>query len=521
MNKLPLFFVIILFVNFACKPEPTTSLKDLKISEEISIEEIHKAYLSGEYNVQELVNFYIKRIEEIDKAGPKLNAVLTINPNLAEIAAEMDENMPKVDLPPLFGIPVLLKDNIDTKDNMANTAGSRVMMNSFPERDAPVVAQLRKAGAIILGKANLSEWANFHSNMSSSGWSGLGGQSNNPYKLDHNPCGSSAGSGVAVSANLCVIAIGTETNGSIVCPSSLNGIVGIKPTVGLISRTGIIPISHTHDTGGPMARSVKDAVTALGTMTAKDASDPATKSQNRKASSSYLSSLKNDGINGKRIGYYSRPLSNDTSSLSKVMNDALEVLRINGAEVIEIPKILDRKTEFHSFIVMQYEFKDGINKYLASLGEKAPVKSLSDIVSKTFLDSVEMQFDHQLLKTSSERGGLDSPEYLNALDSMLLTSRRQGIDKVMKDHNLDAIVAVTGGPAWKTDHENGDKYEVYSSSPAAISGYPSITVPMGFVGELPVGISIFGRAWSEATLIEIAYGYEQSTRHRKSPKYLK
>lgn len=513
-------FSFILLVNVACEEAKQIVPKEITLSEEVSIDEIHKAYKNGSYSVQDVVKFYLDRIEKIDNSGPKLNAVLSINPKAMEIARNLDKNIDSENLPPLFGIPILLKDNIDTKDGMANTAGSRIMKNSYPERDAPLVAQLREAGAVILGKANLSEWANFHSDKSSSGWSGLGGQTKNPYKLDHNPCGSSAGSGVAVAANLCVLAIGTETNGSIVCPSTLNGIVGIKPTVGLISRTGIIPISHSHDTGGPMARSVKDAVLALGTMTSVDPKDPKTRVGSRYAQKSYLESLKNDGIVGKRIGYYSKPLASDTSMLSSIMQDALDVLEKNGAEVIEIDELLDEKTEWHSFVVMQYEFKDGINKYLKSLGSKARVKNLTEIIEKTFADSIEMKFDHKLLQRANERSGLDSPEYLNALDSMLLTSQKEGIDKVMAEKNLDAIVSITGGPAWKTDHINGDRYEIYSSSPAAIAGYPSITVPMGFIDDLPVGISIFGKAWTEASLIEIAFAFEQSTKHRRSPKYL-
>jgi amidase len=521
MNKLLLFLSFSVLIFSQCTEESAYQPKEISLGDEVTIDQIHEAYINGDYNVQDVVQFYLDRIEKIDNSGPTLNSVITTNKKAMASAKALDDNFDPENMPPLFGIPVLLKDNIDTKDSMPNTAGSRVMQNSIPNRDAPLVAQLREAGAIILGKTNLSEWANFHSDMSSSGWSGLGGQTNNPYVLDHNPCGSSAGSGVAVSANLCVLAIGTETNGSIVCPSTLNGIVGIKPTVGLISRTGIIPISHTHDTSGPMARTVKDAVIALGTMTSVDTKDSATSVEDRKSNTDYTASLNTDGIKGKRIGYYSKPLEGDTSEMTQIMENALDELRANGAEIFEIKNLLDPKTEAHSFVVMQYEFKDGVNKYLASLGDAAPVKNLDEVIEKTFADSIEMKFDHNLLKTSNERGDLNDPFYLNALDSMLLTSREEGIDKAMRENDLDAIVAITGGPAWKTDHVNGDKYEVYSSSPAAIAGYPSITVPMGFVGELPIGISFFGRAWSEPTLIEIAYAYEQKTMHRKSPKYIK
>lgn len=520
MNKLSIFLFLTLLIFSQCSEESAYQPKPIMLDDEVTIDQIHSAFENAEYNVRDLVHFYLERIKAIDQAGPNLNSVLTINPNAMEIAANLDaEYENRKDLP-LFGIPVLLKDNIDTKDSMPNTAGSRVMMQSFPERDAPLVAQLRDAGAVILGKTNLSEWANFHSDMSSSGWSGLGGQTNNPYQLDHNPCGSSAGSGVAVSANLCVLAIGTETNGSIMCPSTLNGIVGIKPTVGLISRTGIIPISHTHDTSGPMARTVKDAAIALGTMTALDSDDSAMSKEGRMVED-YISNLDLEGLAGKRIGYYSKPLAKDDSQITTIMENALEVLRDNGAMIIEVPEILDPKTETHSFLVMQYEFKDGVNKYLASLGPNAPVKTLDEVIEKTFADSIEMKFDHKLLKKSNARGDLNDPVYVNALDSMLLSSRMEGIDKVMQENELDAIVAISGGPAWKTDHVNGDKYEIYSSSPAAISGYPSVTVPMGFVGELPIGMSIFGLPWTEAELIEIAYAYEQKTKHRSTPKYIK
>ncbi|WP_235295929.1 amidase [Portibacter marinus] len=511
------YLLLILIVLGSCESVSNSKESPLYLDPEVTIDDLHNGYRNGDFSVRDVVDFYLRRIDSIDQNGVNLNAVITINPRVREQAQSLD----KMEFSgPLYGIPILLKDNIDTGDSMPNTAGSIVMKDAYPNADAPLVQQLKEAGAIILGKTNLSEWANFHSNVSSSGWSGLGGQTKNPYRLNHNPCGSSAGSGVAVAANLCVVAIGTETNGSIVCPSNNNGIVGIKPTVGLISRTGIIPISDHHDTAGPMARTVRDAVLTLSSMTGLDEADKATQQDERSIEEDYTQFLRTDGISGKRIGFYLKPLAEDSSELTLIMNQAIQELKEAGAEIIEIEEILHPRTEYLSFTVMQYEFKDGVNQYLRGLAEKSPVANLGEIIDQTFKDSVEMQFDHQLLKRSNERGDLSSKEYRSALDSIVLTSRKEGIDRVMDQFNLDAIVAPTGGPAWKTDHENGDAYDIYSSSPAAISGYPNITVPMGFIDELPVGMSIFGRPWTEGKLIEIAYDFEQRTNHRKSPKYL-
>ena len=516
--KLEFTFLPLLVVVFtSCGQEKLDQQKQIFLPQEVTISDIHRGYQEGEFSVSQVVEFYIARIDSLDKNGPSLQSVITLNPNVLDLAKSMDG---KQVTGPLFGIPVLLKDNIDTGDSMTNTAGSRVLMHNFPDRDASLVAQLKEAGAIILGKTNLSEWANFHSNVSSSGWSGLGGQTKNPYRLDHNPCGSSAGSGVAVAANLCVIAIGTETNGSIVCPSNNNGIVGIKPTVGLISRNGIIPISRHQDTAGPMARTVRDAVIALGTMSSSDPDDFATINDGREVLDDYTLYLNKDGIEGKRIGYYKRPLSNDSTELNSIMDKALEILKDAGAEIVEVDRILHPRTETLSFVAMQYDFKNGVNQYLHGLGKRSLVTSLGEVIEQTFADSIEMQFDHHLMKTSDQRGELSDQVYVSAVDSMHLTSRTEGIDRVMSEYNLDAIVAPTGSPAWKTDHENGDDYGVYSSSPAAIAGYPNITVPMGYISELPVGMSIFGGAWTEGKLIEIAYAFEQRSQSRKSPKFL-
>lgn len=517
-----IFYMLLLISSFSCESgRSAKTTQSLNIDAEISIDEIQQAFEKGEYTITQLTQFYIDRINALSMNGPGLNAVIVINPDALSIAAQLDEEMQNGNTRgPMHGIPVLLKDNINTGDKMPCTAGARPMKGSLPLKDSPLAAQLRQAGAVILGKANLSEWANFHSNSSSSGWSGLGGQTRNPYDLSRNPCGSSSGSAVAVAANLCVVAIGTETNGSIVCPANNNGIVGIKPTVGLISRTGIIPIAYSQDTGGPLARTVKDATICLGWLTAPDPQDSLTLAPGRVKYSDYTRFLNPDGMKGKRIGYYKTPLG-DHWRLARVMEEAVNCFKENGATIIELEEILPKEARRHSYQVLLYEFKDGLNKYLQELGPGAPVKSLQDLVEKTFKDSIEMRYhDHETLKTALSKGDLNSPEYLHALASMHILSRDSGIDRVMNDHNLDAIISPTGSPAWKTDLTSGDNFGVSSSSPAAIAGYPNISVPMGQIDGLPVGISIFGRAWSEPVLLEIAYAYEQVTMHRMTPGFI-
>ncbi|TFG72574.1 MAG: amidase, partial [Flavobacteriales bacterium] len=480
---------------------PEHTVKPLSIADEVTITDIRQALQNKDYTIVELTKYYLDRIDSLSFNGPTLNAVIIVNPDALAIAAQLDAELNNGALRgPLHGIPILLKDNIDTGDKMPCTAGARAMKDAYPTGDSPLAAQLRKAGAVILGKANMSEWANFHSNESSSGWSGLGGQTKNPYDLTRNPCGSSSGSGVAVSANLSVLAIGTETNGSIVCPSNNNGIVGIKPTVGLISRTGIIPISFTQDTPGPMARTVTDAAICLGLLTETDPKDPATLVPGRVSHSDYTPFLKQDGLRGKRIGYYKKPLG-DNVRLTQVMDENVAFLKEQGATIIELEEILRSGVRDYSFQVLLYEFKDGLNKYFEGLGPKAPVSSLEDLIQKTFADSVEMHYhDHELLKLAQSKGDLQSAEYREALAASIKGSREQGIDSVMDAHQLDAIMAPTGGPAWKTDLTNGDNFGVSSSSPAAIAGYPNITVPMGEIDGLPVGVSFFGRAWTEPLL---------------------
>jgi amidase len=402
---------------------------------------------------------------------------------------------------------------------MATTAGATVLRNSFAATDSYVAKKLREAGAVIIAKSNLSEWANFRAKMSSSGWSGVGGQTKNPYVLDRNPCGSSSGSGVAASANLCMFAIGTETNGSIVCPSNNNGIVGIKPTVGLISRSGIIPISFTQDTPGPMTRTVEDAAIALGAMTGNDSTDSKTLVSGGKSKTDYTVFLKRDGLNGKKIGLDNKSMG-FSDKVDTLMKRTIAYLEANGAEVIEIefPKTVNY--EEASFEVMLYEFKDGLNRYFAGHVNEASVTSIKELIEFNKKDPVELRyFDQNLLEQADGKGDLNSPEYKNALAVMTKATREDGIDKVMKTYSLDAIVAPTGSPAWKTDLLLGDHYIGGSSSLAAISGYPAITVPMGFIDELPVGVTFYGKAWDEGLLIEIAYSYEQGTKHRKAPKY--
>ena len=484
------------------------------IHNEVTITELHNMYSSKTSTVTEVVDWYLNRIDDLN---PKLNAVITVNPKVRDIAKSLDAQQMDLSSKPLFGIPILLKDNIDTGDDMPTTVGSRIMANSYPANDSPTAAQLREAGAIILGKANLSEWANFHSLESSSGWSGVGGQTNNPYDVTRNPCGSSAGSGVAVAANLCVIAIGTETNGSIVCPSNNNGIVGIKPTVGLLSRSGIVPISFTQDTPGPMARTVSDAVIALGTMTKQDSSDLKTLQQDRKALSNYSSFLNENGLQGKRIGIWKGNTS-EHPLVEQLIEKAAEDCKRMGAEIIELETVVQREANRHSFQVLLYEFKDGLNTYFESLGENSPVQNLTELYRKTRRDSIEMEYhDFSIFKIAMKKGDLKEEEYLKARKKAAILSKSQGIDKQMDLHNLDAIISAAGGPAWKTDLVNGDNFGLSSSSPAAISGYPNICVPMGQIQGLPVGMNIFGRKWSEDVLIEIAYGYEQATKHRFSP----
>ncbi len=517
MKKIICLFIILILFSCDQTSKSSTSIRVIDLIES-SIEDVQTAYQNGTYTCVELVKSYLDRIETIDKDGPQLNSILQVNPDALFIAAQLDKERSEGNIRgPLHGIPMVLKDNIDTKDQMNTTAGARAMKDSRPLQDAFIVTKLREAGVVILGKANLSEWANFHSSYSSSGWSGLGGQTKNPYDTSRNPCGSSSGSGVSVAANLTVLAIGTETNGSIVCPSNNNGIVGIKPTVGLLSRSGIIPISFTQDTPGPMARSVTDAAICLGAMTGVDVNDSKTIDSREYAQTDYSIFLDKDALEGKRIGYYKSGVD-EYFRIKQKMDEVISVLQSEGAQVVELEEINKENINQPSYQVLLYEFKDGLNKYFASLGPNAVVKDMDDLIAKTLEDSIEMQyFDHAVLTLANEKGDLTSGEYLNALAKMHRLSRDEGIDRVLSEHSLDAIVSPTGGAAWKTDLINGDRFGLFSSSPAAIAGYPSITVPMGNLDGMPLGVSFYGGAWSEPVLIGIAYAYEQATLHRFAP----
>lgn len=519
-----LFFILIFITSLFLFTSCNTTQKKKKTSfvnvKEMTIGQFEKGIKEKKFTIRQVVESYLHRIKTLDQSGPHVNSIIEVNPDVLTIADSLDKLLNEgKKFGPLFGVPVLLKDNIDTHDKMSTTAGSRALAGSHPLYDSWVAKKLRKAGAIILGKANLSEWANFRSSFSSSGWSGVGGQTNNPYVLDRNPCGSSSGPGAAISANFALLGIGTETDGSIVCPSSTNGLVGIKPTVGLISRSGVVPISFTQDTPGPMARTVTDATIALGTMVGIDQKDSKTLNSKGHYFTDYTQFLKKGSLKGKRIGLYMRPIGKNYK-VDTLVYRAVRYLKSQGATIIEIKNILQPKVRAASFQVLLYEFKDGLNKYLKTLGPNAPVKSLKDIIAFNKADSVELKyFDQKLMLEAEAKGSLNSPEYKRALKIMTIGSRKNGMDKVMDKYKLDAIIAPTGGPAWKTDLINGDNFSISSSSPAAISGYPDITVPMGFIDGLPVGLSFFGRAWSEPLLISLAYSYEQGTHYRKSPEF--
>ena len=460
--------------------------------QEQDITQIQQGYKDGRFTIKDLVQAYLDRIIQIDKNGPHLNAIIEVNPDALKIAEQLDKEMKAGKTrSPLHGIPVILKDNIDTHDRMSTTAGSRALLGSHPLNDSYVAKKLKEAGAIIIGKANLSEWANFRGEMSSSGWSGIIGQTRNPYILSRNPCGSSSGSAVAVSANLTMIAIGTETNGSIVCPSNNNGIVGIKPTVGLVSRSGVIPISFTQDTPGPMARNVRDAAICLGAIVGVDSGDIKTLPSREKYFKDYTQFLKKDGLKGKRIGLYKAAMGKNFK-VDALMEKAIAFIKSKGAEVIEISDLSTDKVDSYSLEIMLYEYKDGLNKYFKSLGPGAPIKSIEDLIAFNKRDPIEMRYYNQkYLEQAQQKGDLTSNEYQEALAKMFKGIRDEGIDRVMNKYNLDAIMAPTGNPAWLTDWTNGDNIQVDSASPAAIAGYPNITVPMGFIDELPVGIILF------------------------------
>ena len=490
--------------------------------DEATIDELTSAMASGERTARSITDAYLARIAALDRQGPMLRSVIETSPDaLADAQAldrERDASEPRS---PLHGIPILLKDNIGTADGTTTTAGSLALEGSRPAEDAPVARRLRDAGAVLLGKANLSEWANYRSTRSSSGWSARGGQCANPFALDRNPCGSSSGSGAAVSANFVAAAIGTETDGSIVCPSNANGIVGIKPTVGLVSRAGIIPIADSQDTAGPMARTVRDAVLVLGVIAGSDPRDPATAEADSRGLADYTPFLDADGLDGARIGVM-RSAFGFHPLVDQRMEAALEAMRARGARIVDPidlrPTTSMRRAET---TVLGYEFKAGLRAYLETLPD-APIRTLADLIAFNRANAREEMpyFGQERLLAAEARGPLTDPEYLDARAAARRLSRAEGIDRVMDADNLDAIFAPTGGPAWVTDLVNGDHFGGSSSAFAAVSGYPNITVPAGFIHGLPVGGSFFGRAWSEPTLIRIAYAFEQATRHRRAPRFL-
>ena len=492
--------------------------------DEVTIDALQEGMKSGKHTSRSIVEKYLYRIEEIDKSGPAINSVIEVNPDALEIAEGLDrERKEKGVRGPLHGIPLLLKDNIDTADKMMTTAGSLGLVGApKPANDSWVAGKLRLAGAVILGKTNLSEWANIRSNHSTSGWSGRGGLTRNPYALDRNPCGSSSGTGAGVSANLAAGGIGTETDGSIVCPSSANGLAGIKPTVGLVSRTGIIPISHSQDGAGPMCRTLRDAALMLGALTGVDAEDRYTADSEGKSHADYTQFLDVHGLKGARIGV-ARKYFGFSDGVDAIMAEAMDVMRKAGATLIDPADIESfGKFDDSELLIMMYELKADMEQYLARRGPASPVKTLKDLID--FNDhnaQKEMSyFGQDLFLKAQAKGPLTTREYIDALEKNHRLARVEGIDAVMDKFKLDALIAPTGGPAWITDLVNGDHFTGGSSNAAAVAGYPNINVTAGWMFGLPVGISFFGRAWSEPTLLKLAYGFEQASVARKAPRFL-
>ena len=492
--------------------------------EEVSIDALQAAMTKGDLTARTLTQSYLERIIDLDAKGPALRSVLETNPEAVAIADALDaERKAKGPRGPLHGIPILLKDNIDTHDKMTTTAGSLALEGSMPPRDSTVAEKLRAAGAVLLGKTNMSEWANIRSDKSSSGWSARGGQCRNPYVLDRNPCGSSSGSGAAVAASLCAAAIGTETDGSIVCPSNANGLVGLKPTLGLISRAGIIPIAHSQDTSGPMARTVKDAAILLGVLTGVDPRDSATADSRGHIEADYTKFLDPSGLKGARIGVARKGVTGFNRDVDRLFGEAIAAMKKAGAVIVD-PAEIPHMNEYNDteLEVLLYELKADLSGYLAALGPSARVKTLADVIAfnETNKDREMPCFGQELFVKAQDKGPLTDKAYLDALAKNRRLSRKEGLDAVLNEHKLDAIVAPTGGPAWLTDCAVGDHFSGGSSTPAAVAGYPDITVPCGYSFEMPVGIAFMGRAWSEPTLLRLAYAYEQATKWRKPPRYL-
>jgi amidase len=502
-------------------PTPAAAVHAFDI-EEATVADLQKRMETGQDTSRSIVDKYLARIAEIDSAGPALHSVIEVNPDARAIADALDaERKARGPRGPLHGIPILIKDNIATADRMMTTAGSLALEGVTPPSDAFIVERLRAAGAVILGKTNLSEWANFRSTHATSGWSGRGGQTKNPYALDRNPSGSSAGSGVAAAANLCALAVGTETDGSITSPANNNGLVGIKPTLGLVSRFGIVPIAHSQDTAGPMTRTVTDAAILLGALAGTDPNDEATKDASSKGLTDYMKALDVNGLKGARIGVVRAKLMGYHPATDALIEAAIADLKRLGAEIVD-PADIPHVGEYDAseFDVLEYEFKTDLDKYLAWLGPKSPVKSMQDVIAynDAHADREMPIFGQEIMLQSVKKGPLTEAAYRAALAKDRRLSRTEGIDAVMNRLKLDALVAPTGAPAWVTDPVSGDHYLGSATTPAAVAGYPHITVPDGQVMGLPVGLSFFGRAWSEPTLLKFAYAYEQATKHRTPPQ---
>ena len=489
--------------------------------DEVSIGELQQGMQAGQFTSRGIVEQYLRKIDEVDQNGVKLNSIIALNPDAMLLAGRADEERESGKVRgPLHGIPFLVKDNIDSADKMMTTAGSLALSGHYAKEDAALLKQLRDAGAVLLGKANLSEWANFRSTRSSSGWSSRGGQTKNPYSLGRNPCGSSSGSGVAVAASLCAFAIGTETNGSIICPASVNGVVGLKPTVGLVSRRGIIPISKTQDTAGPMTRTVREAAIVLGAMTGVDDQDEATQHRPGSPPADYTQFLDANSLEGKRVGV-EKSFLKVHEKVDALLQKALAQMREKGAVIVQIDhKERLKEIKDNEFTLLQYEFKDGLNRYLREID--VPVNSLKDVIAYNASHPAEMMpyFGQEILEASEARGDLNEKAYSEAYHKVVTISR-QSIDNLIEEHRLDTLCGPSTGPAWCTDLVNGDSFSGYGmGSGAAMAGYPSITVPLGLVHGLPVGLLFIGPAFGEPGLLAIAYAYEQISRNRRSPLFL-
>ncbi|MCE7745535.1 MAG: amidase [Candidatus Heimdallarchaeota archaeon] len=491
---------------------------------EYSISEIQKLMTDGKLTAKQLVKKYLERINKIDKSGPTINSIIELNPDALKIAENLDQ-VRKEDnsLGPLHGIPILIKDNIATADNMMTTAGSLALEGFRSTRDAFIVQKLRAAGAIILGKTNLSEWANFRSTRSTSGWSSRGGQARNPYVLDRSPCGSSSGSATAVAANLCSVSIGTETDGSIVCPAHVNSVVGVKPSIGLVSRTGIIPISHNQDTAGPIARTVEDAAILLNAMVGVDKEDAQSITNEKDIPTDYTEFLDIDGLKDARIGV-ARNFFGKNELVNQVIDKAIEKMEKAGAIIID-KLMLESVKELREpeYEVLLYDFKNDLNEFLEKFVPEGFPQTMKEIIefNEKNKEKVMPYFGQEHFKRAEERGPLTDEVYKEALEKCHKYSREEGIDLAIKENKLDAIIAPTGGPAWPMDLVNGDHFTGGSSSLAAVAGYLNITVPVGYVFGLPIGLSFFSGAFQEPTLLKITYAFEQLTKVRKPPSYLK